>query len=172
MRAEQFFDSAEGRHFGETIARRPSSPTLQTETNIGRDREMREQPVVLKDEPDPSIREWLIDASLGVIQCFPRQAHLAFFGPSQPGYQPEQGRLAGTRRSEEDAGLGAHTQEDVERERLVDPVNHACFQGLCARLGHCESPRLGRVRCTTTSARIAISEIQKVSQPARFASLT
>ena len=84
------------------------APALQAEADVARDRQMREQRVVLEDDADVALmrrRARHVDA---------RDRHLALVGRRQARDQPQQGRLAASRGAEQ-RHQGARRHGEVDR---------------------------------------------------------
>ncbi len=167
---EQGFHPAERRDFGQTGDSLRPRPVLQTEPNVRRDAQVWEEQVVLEDHPDLPGAERYVDPRPVVEKDRVAKPDPTAVGRLQSGDQAEQGRLARARGTEDDPALAPEPQRDVECQPRMDPPHDSDVEdlGRAQRRG----PGAGRVRWTTASIAIARSEIQRVSHPARVASLT
>ena len=118
------------RHFGEAIAAygRACQP-LRPNSTLAATREMWKEPIVLEDHPDLSIAQRLVNVCGRVEQGLSAHGHSPGIGPSEPRDQPQHGGLPRSRRPEKDAGLAAQFEREIEREQLVDFVDHTSFKG-------------------------------------------
>lgn len=78
---------------------------------------MREKPVVLGQVANASTLRADVDASLRVEPNLVTQRDAAGLGPVQTGHGPQQGRLAGSGRSNQRERFGAQPQVDTKIER-------------------------------------------------------
>ena len=113
---------------------------------LARDVQMGKQAVVLKDHADPPPTQRLIDPTRGVEEGRALEPNLTRVGRGQSRDQPQQRRLAGSRRPEDDADLATEPETNIEQEPGMDPVDHLNVQDLGERVAHRASPRDGRVR--------------------------
>ena len=93
------------------------SPVGRAERDVRADGEMREQRVVLEDEPDrPALRRQ-VDAAPGVEPRLVVECHAPALGAHEPGDRPQHARLAGARRPDQRERLPPDLERQLESER-------------------------------------------------------
>src|ERR1700678_311638 len=95
--------AAERGHLDEPGGCPVARPTLEAETNIRADVQMRKQAVILKNHADPSMTQRLVDPTRGVEKGRAIEFNLTGVRRGQSRDQSQQRRLTRSRRSEDDA---------------------------------------------------------------------
>ncbi len=163
--------AAERRDLGQPGLGQVTLPTLEPESDVRGNAQVREQAIVLEDHADPAPAQRLIDPFRGVEEGFAFEADMTRGRRGQSRDQAEarsscRPPTARTRRRSRDRAA-----EEPRATVRDEPGGSREHPGPRRRSAHRTIPRAGRLRWTTTSATIATSEIKSVSRPARTESL-
>ncbi len=166
---QQVLHPAKGGDLGQ--AKLPICAALvpQTEPDVFGDTQMREQEIVLKDHADPPPTERLVNASSRVKQRGFPEADISLIRTGKSRDQPQDRGLARPGGPEQDTDFRAQPEGYVKGQARVDSPDQADIKDRTCR-AQCTEPRTGRVRCTSQSAAIETTEIQRVNRPARAGS--